>query len=34
MVKFYYNMVVMGRITIDEVPSKYRKAVEEMLLSL
>lgn len=31
MVKFYYNMIIMGRITIDKVPPQYRKEVEELL---
>lgn len=32
MVKFYYNMIVLGKITIEEVPDKYREAVQEMLM--
>lgn len=31
MVKFYYNMIILNRITIAEVPEKYRPAVEELL---
>ena len=31
MTKFYYNMIIMKRITIDEVPSKYKEAVETLL---
>ena len=31
MVKFYYNMIIMGRITIDEVPLEYRDAVNDLL---
>lgn len=31
MVKFYYNMIILGRITIEQVPSQYREAVQEML---
>lgn len=31
MVKFYYNMIILGRITIEQVPPQYREAVQEML---
>jgi hypothetical protein len=31
MPKFYYNMIILERITLEEVPEKYRKAVEELL---
>lgn len=31
MVKFYYNMIIMGRITINDVPYKYRSEVESLL---
>ena len=31
MVKFYYNMIILGRITIDEVPLEYRDAVNDLL---
>ena len=31
MVKFYYNMVVMKKITIEEVPTKYREEVRALL---
>ena len=31
MVKFYYNMIILGRITIDDVPLEYKKEVEIML---
>lgn len=31
MVKFYYNMIILDRITIDKVPSQYRKEVRKML---
>lgn len=31
MVRFYYIQVKLGKMTIDEVPAKYRKAVQEML---
>lgn len=31
MVKFYYLQVKMGKITIDDVPAKYRDKVQEML---
>ena len=31
MAKFYYNMILLGRITIDDVPPQYKAAVEELL---
>ena len=31
MVKFYYLQVKMGKITIDDVPEKYRDKVKKML---
>lgn len=31
MVKFYYNMVILDRVTIDKVPSQYREQVKEIL---
>lgn len=31
MVKFYYNMIVLGRTTIDKIPSQYREEVQAML---
>lgn len=31
MVRFYYLQVKMGKITIDDVPEKYRDKVQEML---
>ena len=31
MVRFYYLQVKMGKMTIDEVPKKYRAKVKEML---
>ena len=31
MVKFYYNMIILGRTTIDKIPSQYREEVQEML---
>lgn len=31
MVKFYYNMIILGRITIEQVPPQYREQVQEML---
>ena len=31
MAKFYYNMILLGRITIDDVPEKYKDAVKELL---
>ena len=29
--KIYYRRIVAGHITIDDVPTRYRKAVEELL---
>lgn len=34
MVKFYASRVLRGRMTLDEVPEKYRQAVEEYLAGL
>lgn len=34
MVKFYASRVLRGRMTLDEVPEKYRQAVEEYLANL
>ena len=31
MAKIYYRRIVAGQITIDDVPTRYRKAVEELL---
>lgn len=31
MAKIYYDLIVAGRITIDDVPTRWRKAVEELL---
>lgn len=31
MVKFYYNMIILDRITIDKVPSQYREEVQKIL---
>ena len=31
MVKFYFNMIVLGRITIADVPDRYKEAVQAML---
>ena len=31
MAKIYYRRIVAGHITIDDVPTRYRKAVEELL---
>ena len=31
MAKFYYNMIIMGRITIDDVPERYREDVLKLL---
>lgn len=31
MIKFYFNMIVLGRMTIDEVPEIYREAVQALL---
>lgn len=33
-VKFYANRILTGRMTIDEVPEKYRKQVKEYLETL
>lgn len=31
MIKFYANMIIMGRISIDGVPDRFRDAVREAL---
>lgn len=31
MVKFYYNQIINGRMTLEQVPIKWRAAVAEML---
>lgn len=31
MAKIYYRRIVAGQIAIDDVPTRYRKAVEELL---
>ena len=31
MAKIYYRMIMSGRMTIDEVPSRWRAAVQAML---
>lgn len=31
MAKIYYKRIVNGQMTLDEVPEKWRKAVEELL---
>lgn len=31
MAKFYYNMILLGKITLDDVPERYRDTVEELL---
>lgn len=31
MAKFYSTQIRMGRITIDDVPQKWREAVEKLL---
>lgn len=31
MVTFYYKRIISGSMTIDEVPLKWRKEVEELL---
>lgn len=31
MVKLWYKLVISGRITLDDVPEKYRDEVEAML---
>ena len=33
-VKFYANRVLMGRMTLEEVPGKYQEQVKEYLESL
>lgn len=34
MVKFYASRVLRGRMALEEVPEKYRQAVEEYLANL
>lgn len=34
MVKFYASRVLRGRMTLEEVPVKYRRDVEEYLANL
>ena len=34
MVRFYASRVLRGRTMLDEVPEKYRQAVEEYLANL
>ena len=31
MAKIYYNMIVAGKITLDQVPAKFKDAVIELL---
>ena len=31
MTKFYVTQIRLGKMTIDDVPAKYRKQVEDML---
>ena len=31
MAKIYYKRIINGQMTLDEVPEKWRKAVEELL---
>ena len=31
MAKIYYRRILDGQITIDDVPSRYREAVEKLL---
>ena len=31
MTKFYYNQIINGRMTLEQVPIKWRAAVAEML---
>lgn len=31
MAKFYYTRILLGKMTIDEVPTKWRAAVEELI---
>ena len=33
-VKFYVNRILTGRMTLEEVPAKYREQVKEYLESL
>ena len=33
-VKFYANRVIIGRMTLEEVPEKYREQVKQYLESL
>lgn len=33
-VKFYANRVITGRMTLEEVPEKYREQVKQYLASL
>lgn len=31
MAKIYYNQIIKGNITIDDVPTKWRAQIEKML---
>lgn len=31
MAKFYYNMIILNKITIDDVPEQYKADVEALL---
>lgn len=31
MAKFYYTRILLGKMTIDDVPEKWRSAVRELL---
>lgn len=31
MAKFFYNMIIMGNITIDDVPPAFREQVKALL---
>lgn len=31
MAKLYYNRIIAGKMTIDEVPARWRAEVEQML---
>lgn len=31
MAKIYYNMIIAGKITIDEVPERWKEAVQALI---
>jgi hypothetical protein len=33
MVMFFYHQILLGKITIDDVPSRYREDVQKLLNS-